>query len=64
MILGTRLKEFRLRRGLTQEELAATLHVCRTTIAGWENGKRIPDIFMLCNIADAFEVSLDDLVGR
>ncbi len=63
-MLNDNLKNLRLKHGMTQKELAGILHVCRTTITGWEAGKRIPDIFTLCNIADVFHVSLDELVGR
>lgn len=64
MILGERIRELRRERGMTQEELAGILYVNRTAVSGWENGKRLPDIFVLCNIADIFNVSLDYLVGR
>ena len=63
-MLGERIRQLRIERGLTQDELADKLNVVRTTVAGWEKGKRTPDIFMLCKIADTFEMSLDDLVGR
>jgi transcriptional regulator with XRE-family HTH domain len=42
MTLGERLREWRLRKGLTQGELAATLGVGQETISKWELGKKEP----------------------
>ena len=40
MDVGSSIKELRLARGLTQEELADTLYVSRQTISHWESGVR------------------------
>lgn len=62
--LGTRLKYIRSSRNVSQEFLANTLGIDRTTISGYESGRRLPDLYTLWRLADLFEVSLDDLVGR
>ena len=62
--LGTRLKYIRSSRNVSQEFLANTLGVDRTTIAGYESGRRLPDVYTLWKIADVFELSIDDLIGR
>ncbi len=49
---------------LSQFGLGLELGVSRSTIAGYEAKGRQPDIGMLINIADYFNVSLDYLVGR
>lgn len=43
MDVGSSIKELRLARGLTQEELAATLYVSRQTISHWESNRTTPD---------------------
>mgnify|MGYP000532590602 FL=1 len=48
----------------TQEEIADAIGVARSTYTRYESDKRLPDIYKLCALADYFDVSLDDLVGR
>lgn len=62
--IGRNIKVLREERNLSQTELAKKLWIDRTSLAGYEIGKRLPDIFMLCRIADIFDVSLDVLAGR
>ena len=47
----------------TQKELAIALDVSRPTIAGWLDGKNIPDIISLAHLAQFFNVSADYLLG-
>lgn len=49
---------------MTQAELAATIGVDRTTVAKYETGDREPDLYTLCKIADALDVSTDELLGH
>ena len=62
MELGKRLKEYRARAGMTQDELAEKLFVSRQTISSWENDKSYPDIHSLLMLGEVFGVSLDTLV--
>ena len=62
MSLGARLKY--LRGDISQTELAKLLKVDRSTIASWEINRREPDLAMLAQIADMFNVSIDWLAGR
>ena len=62
MELGTRLKEYRNRLGMTQDDLAERLFVSRQTVSAWENDKTYPDIHSLLMLGDLFSVSLDTLV--
>ena len=62
MELGKRLKEYRTRAGMTQDELAEKLFVSRQTISSWENDKSYPDIHSLLMLGEVFGVSLDTLV--
>ena len=61
--LGINLKELRLKKGLTQEQLAYDFGVSSQSISRWENGSTYPDIVMLPVIASYFDVSIDALVG-
>lgn len=58
------LKDLRKSRKINQAELGEALGMSQATITLWENGKRIPDIDMLCKIADYFNVTTDYLLGR
>lgn len=59
-----RLKELREKAGYSQQELAEQLHVSRSRIGMYEQGKRKPDPEMQELIADFFNVNLDYLFGR
>lgn len=58
------LKDLRKSKKINQAELGEALGMSQATITLWENGKRIPDIDMLCKIADYFNVTTDYLLGR
>ncbi len=59
-----RLKELRLKKGLTQTELGEKVGVKQNTLTNWENGKREPSFENLVKLADLLDVSLDWLFGR
>lgn len=50
--------------GLTQEELAEKLDVSAAAISKWERGISTPELSMVCKMADCFEISVDELLGR
>jgi len=58
---GKRLKELRLARGLSQEELAFKIGVHRTYLGGIERGERNPSLKNLASIAEGLGVSLSEL---
>jgi transcriptional regulator with XRE-family HTH domain len=62
MEFSEQIREIRKENYLTQEEMAARLHVTRQAISNWENGKNLPDIEMLMEISRTFQVSLDRLI--
>lgn len=64
MEIGERIKKFRIRRGLTQEQFAGKMNSAASTISDIERGKRIPRANTLLKIADILEVSVDYLLGR
>lgn len=64
MNIGKNILELRKKKNVTQEELAAELGVTAAAVSKWENGYTLPDILMLCALADYFEVTTDELLGR
>ena len=63
MEFNEKLQELRKKRGLTQEELAASLYVSRTAISKWESGRGYPNIDSLKAIAKFFGVTVDELLS-
>lgn len=57
------LKELRLERGLSQDQLAKQLYVHRTTVNKWENDNVVPLNDKLISIANFFDVSIDELLN-
>lgn len=59
-----KIRKLRMSRNMSQKDLADLLNVDRTTVAGWETKDRMPYVFLLIRIADIFDTTLDELVGR
>jgi putative transcriptional regulator len=57
----TKVKEYRLERGLTQENLAEKVGVRRETIVFLEQGKYNPSLKLALNIAKELKVPVDEL---
>lgn len=58
------LKLLRNRNGMLQEDVAKYLGLTRPAYSHYETGKRIPDAEILEKLADLYEVSIDELMGR
>ncbi|WP_250228226.1 helix-turn-helix domain-containing protein [Anaeropeptidivorans aminofermentans] len=63
-IFSRRLKELRIAKNLTQEQVSALIDVSRPTYSNYETGLRKPSIQIINKIADVFEISVDWLFGR
>lgn len=63
-MFGTILKNLRLEKEMTQEELGKILNKTKNNISQYETGKREPDNETLRKIADYFNVSIDYLLGK
>ena len=59
---GAFLKTLRKVKGITQEQLAEELGVSGRTISRWETGYNMPDISLLLEIAEFFDVSIPELI--
>jgi putative transcriptional regulator len=62
-MLGENIKMYRQKKQLTQEALAARLHVTRQTISKWEKNYSVPDAEMLVRLAEILEVQTSQLLG-
>ncbi len=58
------LKNLRKEKEIGQQELALALNTSRKSISHWETGYSEPSIAQLIMLADLFDVTLDDLLGR
>ncbi|MCK9444998.1 MAG: helix-turn-helix domain-containing protein [Tissierellaceae bacterium] len=63
-MFAQRLKELREEAGLTQDELAKKLNLTQSTIAYYENGKKMPTMENAKILAQIFNISLDYLFGK
>ena len=59
---GKLIKEIRKKYNLTQKDLADKYHVTYQAVSKWENGKNMPDVTILKEISQDFNVSMDDLI--
>ncbi len=64
MSLSSRLKELRKARGVSQKQVAESIGINERAMRNYEIEARKPEHDVLISLADYFEVSLDDLVGR
>lgn len=61
---GQRFTRLRKEKNFTQEEIALKLNISAQAVSKWENDISMPDISILSSIADIFDISLDELLGR
>lgn len=59
-----KIKELREEMQMTQKELADKVNNMQRNVSNWENGTSQPDLETIVKLADAFEVTLDELFGR
>ncbi len=62
--LGKRIKDFRQKLGITQNDLANALYISSQAISKWERGENLPDIVHLPTLANIFGISIDRLLGH
>ncbi len=62
--IGGKIYSLRVAKGMTQEQLAAILCVSPAAVSKWERNLANPSIEILWELADYFECSIDELVGR
>jgi transcriptional regulator with XRE-family HTH domain len=62
-MFGSRLKQLRKEKGLTQQQLAALLKIGRPTVAGYETKGKEPDFEKIMWLSAFFGVTTDYLLG-
>lgn len=61
-MFGKKIRDLRMKRQLTQEQLTKELCVSRQAITKWENDEGVPDIENLKNLCLFFNISMDELI--
>ena len=64
MTVGEYIRKARRDRGFTQIQLSVLSGVSTQAITAWETGRMSPSIISLIPVANALNISLDELVGR
>lgn len=59
---GSFLKDLRKNKGLTQEQLAERFGVSSRTVSRWETGNNMPDLSILIEIADFYDVDIREII--
>ena len=62
-VTGTVIKQLREKNKMTQLQLAEKLGVSDKTVSKWETAKGYPDITLLEPIAEAFKISVTELIS-
>ena len=62
--IANNIRVYRLERKMTQSQLANEVGVQYQAVSKWETGTSVPDTAMLPKIADALDISIDELFGR
>ena len=60
--IGRFLKELRKEKDITQEQLAEKIKVSGRTVSRWETGSNMPDISLLVELADFYDVSIPEII--
>ena len=61
--IGNFLKELRKEKDITQEQLAEALNVSGRTVSRWETGRNMPDISILVDIADYYDIGIPEIIS-
>ncbi|MGN1414471.1 MAG: helix-turn-helix domain-containing protein [Anaerovoracaceae bacterium] len=60
--IGGFLRDLRKEKGFTQEQLAEQFGISRRTVSRWETGSNMPDLDLLIEMADFYDVELRELL--
>ena len=61
--IGSLLKELRNEHNLSQEQLAETFNVSSRSVSRWENGNTMPDISIIIELADFYDIDIRELLS-
>lgn len=57
------IKDIRKKNNLTQKQLADKYNVTYQAVSKWENGKNIPDMYLLKQMSKDFNIKIDDILS-
>lgn len=60
--IGSRIRDIRIKSGISQEQLAGYLGISAATLSRYESMQNIPKLSIIVSIAKVFDVSLDYLI--
>ena len=60
--IGGFLKELRKEKELTQEQLAEKFGVSSRSVSRWENGNTMPELSILVELADYYEIDIKEII--
>ena len=60
--IGEFLRELRKEKGLTQEQLAEKFNVSRRSVSRWETGSNLPDLSILVELAEFYDVDIKEII--
>ena len=60
--IGEFLKHLRNDKGMTQEQLAEHFYVSSRTVSRWETGRNMPDVEILIELADFYDVEIREII--
>lgn len=61
--IGQVIKEHRVKKKMTQEELGELVFVSKQAVSKWETGRTCPDIEMIRRLCDILDISKDEILG-
>lgn len=64
MTFGKKISELRKAAGLSQEQFGEMFGVSRQSVSKWESDQTLPELATIIKIADFFNISVDELLGR
>ena len=62
MILAEKIMKLRKQQGWSQEDLAIRLDISRQSVSKWESGSNMPDISLLAELAEFYDVSIPEII--
>lgn len=62
-MVADRIRELRIKNGLTQADLAKMLHITRSSVNAWEMGISVPSTTMIVELAKHLKTNTDYLLG-
>ena len=60
--IGANIASYRKRLGLTQAGLAEKLNYSDKAVSKWERGESVPDVLILCQLAELYQITVNELV--